>query len=113
TKYFSNTPAGLPGNDDAGTMSAWQNLSMMGIYPPCPARAEYVITTPSFDKVTIKLDGSFYNRKELVIEAINRSDENIYIERIELDGKAYKSRFISHEKLTNAGRLTIYCTNKH
>lgn len=22
--YFTNKPAGLPGNDDTGTMSAWQ-----------------------------------------------------------------------------------------
>lgn len=111
-KYFGNRPGGLPGNDDAGTMSSWQNLTMMGIYPPCPAKAEYVITTPTFDKVTIALDPNYYSKKELVIEAINRTPENIYISRIELDGKPFKGYFISHKQLTEAGRLTIYCSNK-
>lgn len=112
TKYFGNRPGGLPGNDDAGTMSAWQNLSMMGIYPTCPALPEYVITTPTFDKVTVKLDPKYYSKSELVIEAKNRTAENIYIDRIELNGKPYKSFFISHKDLTDAGRLTIYCTSK-
>lgn len=111
-RYYSNTPGGLPGNDDAGTMSAWQNLSMMGIYPPCPAKAEYVITTPTFDKVTIKLDPKYYKQSELVIEAVNRTPENIYIEKIELNGKPFRGYFISHKQLTDAGRLTIYCTDK-
>ncbi|MFI3295095.1 MAG: GH92 family glycosyl hydrolase [Rikenellaceae bacterium] len=111
-RYFSNTPGGLPGNDDAGTMSAWQNLSMMGIYPSCPSKPEYVITTPTFDRVTIELDPNFYDQKELVIEAVNRTPENIYIEKIELDGKPYKSYFIDHATLMKAGRLTIYCSSK-
>lgn len=112
TKYFGNRPGGLPGNDDAGTMSAWQNLSMMGIYPTCPAVAQYVITTPTFDKVTVKLDPKYYDKPELIIEAVNRTPENIYIDRIELNGKPYKSFFISHKELTTAGKLTIYCTSK-
>lgn len=111
-KYFGNRPGGLPGNDDAGTMSAWQNLSMMGIYPHCPSKPEYIITTPTFDKVTIALDPNYYTQKELIIEAVNRTTENIYIERIELDGKPFKGYFIAHDKLMNAGRLTIYCTSK-
>lgn len=110
-KYFGNRPGGLPGNDDAGTMSAWQMLSMMGIYPACPARPDYVITTPTFDKVTIKLNPDFYSQSELTIEAKNRTEQNIYIERIELDGEPYNSYFIDHQKLTNAKRLTIYCTD--
>ena len=32
-KYFKPTPDGIPGNDDAGTMSAWAIFSMMGFYP--------------------------------------------------------------------------------
>lgn len=111
-KYFGNRPGGLPGNDDAGTMSAWQMLSMMGIYPACPSRPDYIITTPTFDKVTIELDKRFYTNNELVIEAKNRSDKNIYIDRIELDGKPYKGYFITHELLAKSHNLTIYCTDK-
>lgn len=113
TKYYGNRPSGLPGNDDAGTMSAWQMLSMMGLYPACPARTDYVITTPTFDRLTINLDARYSGgSKTLTIEARNRTAKNIYIDRIELDGKPYRSYFITHDRLIKASRLTVYCTSK-
>ncbi|MEG0033143.1 MAG: glycoside hydrolase family 92 protein, partial [Mucinivorans sp.] len=86
--------------------------SMMGIYPACPARADYVITTPTFDRVTIHLDERYTGNKKLVIEAVNRTPENIYIDRIELDGKPYRNSFITHDLLMKSSRLTVYCTSK-
>lgn len=32
-RYFSDTPDGLPGNDDSGAMSAWLVWAMLGRYP--------------------------------------------------------------------------------
>ena len=29
---------------------------MMGFYPACPGDVNYVLTSPTFDKVTIQLD---------------------------------------------------------
>ena len=55
-KYFKPTPDGIPGNDDAGTMSAWAIFSMMGFYPDCPGVPEYTLTAPTFDKITISLN---------------------------------------------------------
>ena len=55
-KYFKNAPDGIPGNDDTGTMSAWAIFNMMGFYPDCPGEPAYTLSTPVFDKVTIKLD---------------------------------------------------------
>lgn len=112
-KYFGNRPSGLPGNDDTGTMSAWQNFAMIGLYPVCPAKTVYAISTPVFDKVTLKLDPEYYGGNTLTIKAVNRSDKNIYIDHIELDGKPYKSYFIDHKTLTGSHELTVYCTDKH
>lgn len=44
----------FPGNDDTGTMSAWAIFSMIGLYPDCPGMPDYMLTTPTFDKVTIR-----------------------------------------------------------
>ena len=55
-KYFTTKPDGIPGNDDAGTMSAWAIFSMMGFYPDIPGIPTYTVTTPAFDKVTIHLN---------------------------------------------------------
>ncbi|WP_406683797.1 GH92 family glycosyl hydrolase [Seonamhaeicola sp. MEBiC1930] len=104
-KYFKNTPDGLPGNDDTGTMSAWVIYSMMGIYPISPGEPLYTITAPMFDKITIDLDSNYYEGKQLVINKTGNS--NGKINSIELNGKSYKSYFINHDDLVKGTTLTI------
>ena len=53
----------FPGNDDTGTMSAWAIFNMIGFYPDCPGLPEYTLTTPVFNKVTIRLDPKWYKEK--------------------------------------------------
>lgn len=52
---FHNTPEGLPGDEDNGTMCAWYILSCLGMYQMCPSRAEFTMSLPMFDKITVKL----------------------------------------------------------
>src|SRR5262249_37765092 len=33
TELYSNTPAGLPGNDDGGVLSSWVVFAQLGLYP--------------------------------------------------------------------------------
>ncbi len=106
-KHFTNTPGGIPGNDDAGTMSAWAIFSMMGLYPDCPGVPEYTLTTPTFDKVTITLNPDFYSQKELVIEVANKDSDSDYINKIEMNGKKCGYR-VNHNDLVKAGKITIY-----
>ncbi|WP_423242471.1 GH92 family glycosyl hydrolase [Zhouia spongiae] len=103
-EYFTNKPAGLPGNDDTGTMSAWVIYAMMGIYPVTPAAPMYTITTPVFDKVTIHLDEKYYDNSTLVIEK-QGNDGNI--SEIKLEGKNIRSFFIDHDELTSSGKMEI------
>ena len=107
---FGNRPDGIPGNDDTGTMSAWAVFSMMGFYPDCPGLPRYILTAPTFDKITIHLDPKYYKNPTLVIETERPSDDAIYVDRISVNGKRWKGRFISHEDLVNAG--TIHFTLK-
>ncbi|MFI3262923.1 MAG: GH92 family glycosyl hydrolase [Rikenellaceae bacterium] len=111
-KWYKNAPVGIPGNDDTGTMSAWGVFSLMGLYPPTPGEPNYIISSPTFDKITIKLDPKYYKNSELVIKGLNASDENIYIKSIKVGGKKYNSRFITHDALVNAGEIVIECTNQ-
>ncbi len=39
---FDWKPEGLPGDEDNGTMSAWYIFAVMGFYPLCPGKPEYV-----------------------------------------------------------------------
>lgn len=93
-KYFRNAPDGLPGNDDTGTMSAWAIYSMMGLYPTVPAQPNYGFTAPKFTQITLHLNPDYYPNKTLVIKS-NASEKNKYIQKIYVDGKPYRSFFIS------------------
>lgn len=106
-EYFHNAPKGIPGNDDTGTMSAWAVFSMMGFYPACPGSMDYTFTSPSFDKITIKLDTKYYPKSELVITTDKNPEEDIYIKSIEVGGKKYNSYFIPHQKLVDAGTINF------
>lgn len=104
TTYFKNTPDGLPGNDDTGTMSAWAVFSMMGIYPINPANPIYALTTPKFDKITIHLDQDYYSSDTLTITSDTTKGGN-HISEIKIDGKKHQGYFISHEKLLGSQSL--------
>ena len=101
--HFTNTPDGLPGNDDTGTMSGWLISSMMGIYPSSPGEPIVTITAPVFDKITIHLDPRYYKNKKLIIEKEGAGK----IKQIMVNGKLKDSYFLTHQELVNASILKI------
>ena len=111
-KYYHNAPNGLPGNDDTGTMSTWAIFSMMGFYPACPGDLDYVLASPTFNKVTIRLDKKFYPKGELVIESAHQTPEDIYIKEVTAGGKKLKGYTISQQELVNAGTLRFILDSK-
>ena len=112
--YYHNAPNGLPGNDDTGTMSAWAVFAMMGFYPACPGDVNYTLTSPLFDKVTIKLNPDYYNKGELVIGTNRTHADEIYIQEVKAGNKKLNGYFISHDELVNAGSIEykLKATNK-
>ncbi|MCU4174250.1 GH92 family glycosyl hydrolase [Carboxylicivirga sp. N1Y90] len=105
---YSNSPGGLPGNDDTGTMSAWLVFAMMGIYPDAPAIPHYTICSPRFDLVEIRLDEEIYSGETFRIEAIRTNTKAQEINKMELNGKALNNYFISHDDVINGGTLKIW-----
>jgi len=107
-KYFFNTPSGIYGNDDCGTMSAWLIFSMMGFYPDCPGNMEYQLSCPIFEKITIDLDSEYYPGKEFIIRVKDAGKENAYIQSMKLNGKSYYKHSLNHFDITKGGELLIY-----
>ena len=103
--YFKNAPDGIPGNDDTGTMSAWAVFNMIGFYPDCPGEPAYTLTTPVFDKVTIKLSKEQWGTDELVITSKRSNKEAYRINNITVGGKPFKSYRISHKDLIKARNI--------
>lgn len=100
TEYL-NHPGGLSGNDDAGQMSAWYLFAAMGFYPVCPGTPYYMIASPTFSKVTLRLE----NGNKFTIYAKNASSQNIYIQSAKLNGKPYNYNYIHHTDIMNGGKL--------
>jgi predicted alpha-1,2-mannosidase len=112
-RYFKTSPAGLPGNDDTGTMSAWLLYSMMGFYPIAPGNPVYTLSSPVFDKIVIHLDRDYYSNDQIVIETENNSPDNIYIQKMEMGGNPLRTFFLSHDDLIRKGELKFYLGNRH
>ena len=96
-------PDGLPGNDDAGQMSAWYILSAMGFYPVTPGIPSYAIGSPLFSKVTIHQP----NGRKFVIVATHQGAGNEYIQSQQLNGRPMKTFLLRHAEIVKGGTLTF------
>lgn len=90
--------AGLPGNDDAGTMSSWFVWSSIGIYP-LAGQPIYFIGSPLFTTTSIHLG----NGKTFLLRADAASRSAKYIQSAALNGKPLHRAWLSHAELTQAG----------
>jgi predicted alpha-1,2-mannosidase len=111
-KHFNTGPAGIPGNDDCGTISGFYVYSAMGFYPACPANPLYQLCSPIFDRIEIDLDQRYYKGKQFVIEVKNNSSGNMYIQSMTLNEKEYDKQMLSHEDIINGGTLVMQMGNK-
>lgn len=113
--FYGSTPySGWEGDEDEGHMSSWYVMTSIGFFEmdggvtPTPM---IDITSPAFDKVTIKLDPKYHTGKEFVIEALNNSPENVYIQSATLNGKPLKTTRIKYTDVTAGGRLVYIMGN--
>ena len=101
TTQYHDGPDGLCGNEDVGQMSAWYILSAMGLYQVEPAGGRYLFGSPLFDEVTMKVGSG----KTFRIKAVNNSAENIYIQRVTLNGKPWAYGYIDFKDIQRGGTL--------
>lgn len=103
TELFTNQPSGLPGNDDAGSLSSWYVFSVLGLYPEIPGVAGFAIGSPVFPKATLHLD----NGATIQIIGKHASSANPYVQSLQLNGQSYESPWIPWSALSNNGTLTF------
>lgn len=107
-KMYRNRVDGLCGNDDCGQMSAWYVFSSMGFYPVCPGSNQYVLGTPAFKDMVIRLeDGKIFR-----IKAEHLSDKNRYVKHVLLNGKPYHKAYLVHQDIMNGGELKFMMSDK-
>ena len=107
-KQYHNGADGLGGNDDCGQMSAWYMMSTLGFYPVAPASDQYAIGSPAVDHAILNLE----NGKQFIIDVKDQSEKNVYVKKIELNGKELKRMFVSHADIVQGGIIVFYMSAK-
>lgn len=98
---------GLCGNEDVGQMSAWYVLAAGGLHPVCPGDGIYILTSPLFERITLRLSERYAKGGTFTIAAKDNSDTNRYIQSIRLNGTALDRAWITHEEIAAGGTLEL------
>ncbi len=104
-RAFRNTVDGLAPemDEDDGAMGAWYMFAQMGFYPLVVGKPEYEISSPLFDKVTIRNGSS-----RVTIQTKGRKGAYDSIKRITLDGKELSGYTLPHEVFLKGGTVVLW-----
>jgi putative alpha-1,2-mannosidase len=105
---YHNASDGLGGNDDTGQMSAWYIFSSLGFYPVAPGSDVYAIGSPAVDGAVLHLESG----KTFTIDVKNQADKNVYVQKIELNGRPFKGFELKHADIMKGGKITFYMSDK-
>lgn len=101
--WFTNSPFGIPGDEDGGGLSAFVVFSSMGFYPVTPGTPAFNITSPVFTDVYVKLQ----NNKIFRIVAKGSSRQNKYIQDARLNGQQWNKPWFFWDDIKNGGELIL------
>jgi predicted alpha-1,2-mannosidase len=96
TRVYWDDEAGLPGNDDGGTMSTWYLFNGVGLYP-LAGSDRYFVSTPLAPVAEIETAGGV-----LRIEAPGASAERRFVRSLTLDGVPVDGYELRHADLQDA-----------
>ena len=98
-ELYGRGAAGLPGNDDGGTMTSWWVFGALGVYP-IVGSDRYVLGAPLFPHAEIAVSGGSF-----VIDAPGASASSPYVQSVTLDGAPVTAPTLRHADLHPGGRL--------
>lgn len=101
---------GYSGDEDQGLMGSLAVLLKIGLFSTNGGTSEkpfYEISSPVFNKITIKLDPRYYPGKEFVIVARNNAPGNVYIRKASLNGISWNQPWFLHDTLVKGGKLVL------
>ena len=109
--YGDVTPfGGYCGDEDQGQLASVSALMAIGLFDVrggAEINPDYQITSPIFDKVTIRLNQKYFRGNHFVITTKNNSVTNCYIQSVKLNGQPWNQFWFPHTSLVNGGRLEI------
>lgn len=94
------TQNGFSGDEDSGAMSSWYVFAALGLMPNA-GQDIYLINGPMFPRAVLTME----NGKEIVIQGVNASADNIYVQSLKINGTAWPRAWLRHEDLRNGATL--------
>ncbi|WP_082373578.1 glycoside hydrolase domain-containing protein [Nocardia sp. NRRL S-836] len=95
---YRTGPAGLPGNDDLGTMSAWYVFAALGLYPRTPSSAELHLSSPMFPRARIASRG---------ITVVAPRPSGVHIDAVRWNGRAVDRPWLPESFVRHGGKLVV------
>ena len=97
---WTNSPKGMPGNDDLGEMSSWYVWSAMGMYPEIPGRAELVLGSPLFTTIHIRRVAG-----DIVVKARGAGTNLPYVQSLTVNGESTTKTWLPESFVEHGGTL--------
>jgi predicted alpha-1,2-mannosidase len=107
-KFYGDQPGSLCGNDDCGQMSAWYIFNCMGFYPIAPTSNIYNIGSPALKAIKVTMS----NGKQIDVTTRNWSKENVYIDKIFLNGKPYSKSYLTWNDIKDGVHIEFVMSKK-
>ncbi len=79
---YTDSPAGIAGNDDLGTMSAWFVWNAIGLYPVTPSVPLLLVGSPLFAHIEVTSDDG----RHIAIDAPQAAVDAPYVQRLRVNG---------------------------
>ncbi|HKU67468.1 MAG TPA: GH92 family glycosyl hydrolase [Candidatus Baltobacteraceae bacterium] len=99
-QLYADSPEGIPGNDDLGTMSAWYVWCAIGLYPVNPSVRAFDIGAPMFARVQIAQPHGV----DIDVRAPQASADAAYVQSVRVNGAASTRTWTP---LPGSGTLTL------
>lgn len=103
-KAFSDTRAGIPGNDDSGAMSSWLIFSTLGIFPVA-GQDVYLISTPSIPDWSLALGNG--KKLRIVAKNLDVNGLNRYVQSAMLNGVDLPTAWFRHAQIKDGATLVL------
>lgn len=104
-QVWSALPYGLPGNDDAGAMSAWYVLAAVGLYQAQPGFDAWELSSPLFSSVVVRGDGT--GRPRLTITAAGAGPADEYVAAATLSGRPLTRDWLTVNQVGSGRALAL------
>jgi len=106
-ELYSDTPAGEPGNDDLGTLSAAYVWAELGFYPETPGTPVLALASPAFPRIVIdgkiRIDAPGAGG---AAGATGAAATNPYVHGLTVDGKPWNDAYVDFGALSHGATLS-------